>query len=225
MQNQGVLNFANGPTVGILDGGFASPPENADFPPYDGGIEGDNGVITGVGAINPGAAGCSCPWHGTQVVESGFAAANNHYGVAGPGGPAVNHLVLVQSPRWQSLLDDIRFVLVDIPRLFLSSPDILNISASMNVGAVFCLVVCPIVDTVFKAIDEAGTMVVASAGNDGANVDAVDCRLFFCPEADAVLPCEAWGVFCVGGLAYDRRYIDFQSNWGGDPHDNSTVDL
>jgi hypothetical protein len=205
-----------GPQVVVIDGGFDP---NADFPPYSG--------STFVGNPNPMACsgGNECLWHGTHVVETGFGLPHNDFGVAGPGGPVVNNLALVATPRisW-TLVELIWFVFVDIPIMIGRMPDIVNMSWGFNMPAIVCGVVCPLLDPVTAAIDAAGVLLIAAAGNDGDNVDAEDC-FAVCWEETAHWPCEGWGVMCIGGLAMGARSIHPSSNWGGDPSDSSTVDL
>ncbi|MEZ4270450.1 MAG: S8/S53 family peptidase [Myxococcota bacterium] len=53
----------------------------------------------------------------------------------------------------------------------------------------------------------AGILVFASAGNDGADVDAEDCFIG-CWEGAYRVPCEAPGVICVGGLTHNSTSKD-----------------
>lgn len=204
-------SLANEVTVAVFDGGF-SP--HADFPAGFTGI-GD------VGAVNPDTS--SDAWHGTHVVTSGFAVPDNNFGVAGPGGP-VTDLVIVQSPALDAM-GIIEYVFEDIPAALATSPDIINISASVDIPAAACIFVCLPLDLAVFILRENGTLVFAAAGNDHTDVDAEDCFGLICWEEVAVIPCELRGVICVGGLDWDSNSRADNSNFGGDPGDCCTVDI
>jgi hypothetical protein len=209
------LDPARGPEVVIFDGGFV---QHRDLPP--------SGTPLGwnSGSRNPASCGgASCYWHGTHVTEAGWALPHNDFGVAGPGGPAVSRTLLVQAPTlaWWDVL---KYLLYDVPVALATSPDIINYSGGFEVPAGFCLVgVCSLIELVFGSIDLAGTLVVAAAGNDSMNVDREDC-LVRCWEEETVVPCEASGVLCVGGLGWNQRQVAFGSNWGRKANDSS-VDM
>ena len=88
----------------------------------------------------------------------------------------------------------------------------MNMSYGAGVPAIFSWSVLPFeAATAFVRLERA--LLFASAGNDGANVDAEDCFLF-CWEETLYTPCENSGVTCIGGLAWDSSRADPGSNWG-----------
>lgn len=199
--------------VVVFDGGFAP---NPDFP---------SGArhIGPLRTQNPASCtgGNPCPWHGTSVVTAGFGVPDNNFGAAGPGGP-VTDLIVVQSPEL-TFWGITKFILMDAPRALAQGPDIINISAGGRLPAAACWVICIPLDIVTGVIRLSGTLIIASAGNEGDDVDAVDCFLFFCWEEAAWIPCELASVICVGGLRWDTIGVHPSSNYGRG--EGATVDI
>lgn len=63
------------------------------------------------------------------------------------------------------------------------------------------------------------TLLIASAGNDGRNVDREKCFLGICWEPQLTAPCEFGGVTCVGGTTRDGTARDPDSNYGSEDVD------
>ncbi len=201
----------------IADGGFWP---NADFPA-------NTGLFGMVGEPGPGTCGGSpCPWHGSDVAMAAMGLADNSFGAAGPGSPVANAIIL-GSPSFD--IGSILGYVFDVFASLAEGPDIINISASARIPAALCLTgFCTLLDGVALTLRTAGTMVVASAGNESANVDSEDCFI----DCDAVswedavyIPCELEGVVCVGGLDWNSRNRHPNSNFGSDPEEGATVDI
>jgi len=199
--------------VAVIDGGFAP---NPDFPEGWQAI-GDTREPNGLECTG----GSSCPWHGTQVVESGFGVPDNSYGVAGPGGP-VSDLVVVQHDGFDF------WSILNTFRSFVESPDIINISSGARLPAAVCAVACQPMHASMAAMRATGTLVFAAAGNDSQDVERRNCVPPFdwpCWEAGHYVPCELAYVICVGGLAWNSTNKHEQSNYSSNPGDNNTVDI
>jgi serine protease len=193
---------SNRVSVAILDGGFNL---NPDLPP-------STIALGAVGQPNPSSCTGPCPWHGLGVSAAGFAIPDNNFGVAGPGGLVTTPL-LMQSPA----LDVgavLQFLFVDGPRLLFSGVAIANISAGVPIPAGVCLTgLCITLDEIGSVARAAGVLLVASAGNNNADVDEEDCFIG-CWEDTYWAPCEMRNTLCVGGLATDSTARDPNSNYG-----------
>lgn len=204
--------FANRVSVVLMDGGFAP---NADFPTSTQILPNGSANVP-----NPGTCGGSpCPFHGTDVLGAGFAVPDNNFGGAGPGSPVAD-ITAIQSPA--DLFGAVDFLVAILGQL--GRTDIVNISSGVRIPAGGCLFVCSFIDGVGLGLRELGTLVVASAGNNGEPVDEEDCFLA-CWEEAAYMPCEASGVLCVGGLNWNSTSRHPNSNYSSDPGDCCTVDL
>lgn len=208
----------------IADGGFYP---NQDFPPYTmvGPLRTTNPDPEGCGSGSPPPPQSSCGTHGTHVLMAGFALPDNAFGTLGPGG-AVSDLILVQSPSvdFGAMLD---YITESIPAALSERPDIINISASVEIPAGWCFIACEPIDLVVQWLAGQGIIVVAAAGNAGIDVDETDefctigCVTF---EAAAVVPCETDDVVCVGAHTYYESRRTAYSNFGTVDDDNS-VDI
>ncbi len=209
--------FGNKVTIAVLDGGFMN---SIDLPP--------NPSIYPSNAWNqPNAWNCTggspCPWHGTKVATAAFGVPDNNFGAVGPGGP-IAKAVLVKSPS-QDVLSILEYAFVSIPGAFGEGPRVVNISAGGDIPAGACIFACPALEAVSGLARLLGILVVASAGNDGKNVDEEDCFLGACWEEAATVPCELNSVICVGGLDWDSNVRDGGSNWGSDTGSSASVDI
>lgn len=178
------------PTVMVSDGGFR---KNNDLP--------DDAIIHRADWNDENGMSCSggggCPWHGTQVAMAAMAKVDNDYGVAGPAGALDAKLIAVGAGgdsftrirRLEDLVDQYR-------------PDVLNMSWSWKTWA-FKDVTQSAVSKRFKRMQEDGTLVLSSAGNEGRNVD----------DAVLILPCESSRVTCVGGTIAGDEKVDPYSNY------------
>ncbi len=219
----------------VIDGGFASEinsiQDNEDFPPVFSVYPSRND-----GVENPTdcSGGFSCPWHGTHVVGSGMGVPDNEYGTAGPAGPVAEGHFVAAPPDAVSY---ITYLWDFIVNALTEGPDIINMSGGFDIPAVACAHVCPLLDLTTALFEKSGTMLFASAGNHNKDVDKKDRIRILGKEIEwevsATVPCELWGVICVGGLEHDstRRAKSpvpgegSGSNFGGEPDDNSTVDI
>ncbi|MFK7898570.1 MAG: S8 family serine peptidase [Myxococcota bacterium] len=207
----------------IWDGGFFP---NADFPPFT--MEGDERVP------NPDPTDCgssdgpsqTCQAHGTHTVLSGFGLPDNEFGTAGPGGP-VTDLTLLASPSMDVGIM-VGFIFDRLPSALASRPDVINISASFPIDAGWCALFCHPLERIVQVITSSGIMLVASAGNEGVDVDKEDtfcigsaCIPF---EGSTAVPCELDGVICVGATEYERSQKADFSNWGS-KNDANSVDI
>ncbi len=207
---------ANRVSIAVIDGGFVA---NPDLP---------TARIFPAGAFGrPNSYDCSggnpCPWHGTTVAATAAAVPDNGYGIAGSGG-LVADPILIQTPA-PDFFEYIRFAVSTLPAAAGAGPRILNISASADIPAVPCAFACPALDLVSMGLRAAGVLTVASAGNNGRDVDRRDCLWpFGCWESVGVVPCELNSVMCVGGLAWDSNDRDENSAYGTEAG-GGTVDV
>jgi hypothetical protein len=194
--------------VAILDGGFwvdgnGQPNSVAgigtDLPAnpiqYDF-VNNDNRV----GDTNPGqcTGGTPCPWHGNSATGAAVGLVNNRAGAAGTGGlvadPMLFHIkTSIDQQKWA--LATARAWGADV------------ISMSFGAG---CDYWCRWgeryigYDKELERVKAAGIVMVASAGNNGQNVDE-----------EYVHPCNYDGVICVGALNDDANTPQGYSNYGG----------
>jgi serine protease len=206
--------------VTIFDGGFCAHPD----------------LPRATSLITEGCAGnlAGPKWHGLQVALAGFGLPdNNMRGAAGPGGP-VAELTLVSAPITGGLA--IADILLGLGGALtggstiagLLGADIVNISGATHVPFpvnALTLALEPITALLHNVGD---IVLVASAGNEGDNVDDTFCLglgifggcLGVRPESSTTIPCELAGVTCVGGLDVDSVLRDPRSNYG-----NENVDI
>jgi len=208
--------------VTIFDAGFYP---NEDFPPYSliGPAREDNPWPCS-GADAPPAPGTICAAHGTHVVLSGFARANNDFATFAPGGEVAD-LQLVQSPA-RDVGSIVRYIRDAIGAVVSDPPRIVNISASSAVPAGLCFAVCEPLDELIKVLRDNGIVVVASAGNADIDVDATDEFIGVVFEEAAIIPCELDEVLCVGATtAFQTIRAEEYSNFGTAGGDGNSVDL
>jgi serine protease len=207
LEQSGRIN--NRVEVVMFDGGIVA---NDDLTP-------NRQLLGAVGESNPTTCTNSspCPWHGSSTTTAGFGLVDNHRGVAGPGGP-VSNLVLVNSPHLD-LFDLIGWVIDSVSALT-SAPDVINISAGAPLPTALCLTrVCTALDAIVPTLKLVlDTSIVAAAGNEGDDIDAEECFLI-CVETQIYIPCEINGVICVGGLELDSTDKDPNSNYGNEDLD------
>ncbi|HEX7049666.1 MAG TPA: S8 family serine peptidase [Longimicrobiales bacterium] len=164
--------------------------------------------IDPIGAEYSGACGGACVWHGTNVFSAAMAVPGNGYGSAGPAGPIADPAVLY-------LNFDLFSLTYALARL--RGVDIINMSTQARVPFSLGWSVLPF-DAATAIYRETGTLIFASAGNDGDDVDGKDCVGAFgldaCWEEAWYTPCENSGVICVGGLAWNSTARAAASNYG-----------
>ena len=195
MQLAGVLG--NRVSVAVLDSGFQRMPdlnfELMENPLRDLSPRAINPFICGDG--NP------CPWHGTNVVSALAGLADNGRGAAGSAGPVARVLAIERGGP--DFFFGIANALINSVRALFAGQRVVNMSFSGSIDAVPSLLVIPVVDPLFAAARVAGTLVVASAGNAGIDIDAPGVV----GEGVYTIPCESPGVMCVGGLDWNSRLV------------------
>lgn len=197
-------------TAAIIDGGFRNDRDDwapilLDWSPLP-------FVFSGIGIEN---VDDNTPWHGSDVLHSGYAMPNNETGAAGPGGP-VSELILVHN-----VLDFVTNI-PTVAAVHAQGADTTNMSFYAEVPATLSWSVVPF-NEVTRSTWRHGTLNFACAGNDGENVDGEDCvNLLFgdvCWEERWYAPCENSGVVCVGGLEEDSTSRHDFSNYGNEDVD------
>jgi serine protease len=181
--------------VGVVDGGFDT--KNNDLPSGTAADEVTNAMACSGG--NP------CPWHGTNVASTLASVVDDGKGVAGSGGQVADlRLVRMSGPTEFDAIDAVYDA-------FEHGARVINISSGYELDATVSVFNIPYEDATQTA-REHGALVVASAGNDGRDVDAEDCFVV-CWEEEWIAPCENDAVLCVGGLDPDGKR-DAKSNFG-----------
>lgn len=198
--------------IAILDMGFSVDATGSDMPrnwmaysnvPFVNPIETDNLLDCG---------GNPCPWHGTNVLSAAMAIPDNDYGSAGPAGPIARPIMIY------TLYDFFTSMAALNDSIGLGAK-IANMSYSAPVPSVLAWSVYPFeAATAFhRYVND--VLLFAAAGNDGEDVDAVDCLdtvIFgtYCWEEAWHTPCENAGVICVGGLGWNDTGKAGGSNYG-----------
>ncbi len=182
--------------LAVLDSGFSTA-GLADLSP----------ASTGADDVpNPGkcSGGSDCPWHGTQVASTAAGLIDNGIGAAGSGGQVTDVTMIHNGHTMFSSIDAI-YEALD------AGVKLINISSGYELDAAFSIFNVPYEDATQTAL-ERGAIVVASAGNDGRDVDAEDCFVV-CWEEEWIAPCENDPVICVGGID-DTGGRNVDSNYG-----------
>ncbi len=182
--------------VAVLDGGFGQPDlDRASTAIAD--PSNPNPVLCGGGG--------ACPWHGANVASVLMAQADNGFGSAGPAGPVATPILIDRAAAFTD-------VLAGYFRAVGAGARIVNMSFGADIPAV-AAVFTGSVDATMMVANAGGIINVAAAGNAGKDIDRLDC-FGFCWEAETVLPCEAAGVTCVGGVQFGTNMPHAGSNWG-----------
>jgi serine protease len=155
------------------------------------------------------------PWHGTLVTDVFAGRVDNELPAAGVAGPVAGRTTLVNMGG-RTILSVTRAV----RRLDRDNTDVLNISLSAQRKGRFLRVALNTSERVIRRAVGDGMITVASAGNDGNDIDARKCRpVRGCRDKAVTAPCEFDRVICVGALAIDSRRAADWSNHGGDDVD------
>jgi serine protease len=182
--------------LAVLDGGFSS----AGLPDLSPASTGADDVPNGMKCTG----GNECPWHGTEVASAAAGVIDNGLGAFGSGGQVADVVMFHIDGDMFSAIGAV-YDAAD------SGAKIINISSGYELDASVSFFSIPYEDATQTAF-ERGALVVASAGNDGRDVDAEDCFVV-CWEEEWVAPCENDPVICVGGIGTDSSR-DAKSNYG-----------
>jgi len=194
--------------MAVIDGGFAV---DADWPAGYVGIS--VAPFYPWGSENPMSCskGSYCPWHGTNVVSTAMGLVGNGFGAAGVAGPVAAAPITVQT------LGDMFSNVVAVRLAAAAGARIINMSLSASVPAPLSWSVAPF-NGETALTRSLGTLIFASAGNDGEDVDSEDCFIV-CWEDTWHTPCENTGVICVGGTQSGGTVVDPGSNYGAEEVD------
>ena len=140
--------------------------------------------------------GSDCLWHGTEVASAAAGVIDNGLGAFGSGGQVAEVMMFHNDGALFSALGAV-YDAAD------AGAEIINISSGYELGATVSFFNIPYEDATQTAL-ERGALVVASAGNDGRDVDAEDCFVV-CWEQEWIAPCGNDPVICVGGITPDGR--------------------
>jgi hypothetical protein len=179
----GLLNAGTIP-VAVVDSGYSAADPDRPF--------GGFAAPPGTNPI-PCSGGASCPFHGSDVASTLMAVPDNGFGAGGPAGPVATP-ILEDRAAGPLLFGDINAHLDAVSR----GARIINMSFS-GTGPAIATSFMQAYDNLTAKVRSAGILQVASAGNDGVDVDELSCFIA-CWESNWVFPCENSGVICVGAL-------------------------
>ena len=191
--------------LAVLDGGFSSAGLPDLSPASTGADDVPNKMVC--------TGGSPCPWHGTNVASAAAGVLDNGIGAAGSGGQVADVLMIHLDGGLFSALDAV-YQAAD------AGAKVINISSGYELDATVSFFNIPYEDATQTAM-ERGAVVVASAGNDGRDVDAEDCFVV-CWEEEWIAPCENDPVICVGGINQDgtrNAKSNFGREWCGNAQD------
>jgi hypothetical protein len=190
----GVMPTGRRIPIAIVDSGFVA--FDADSPA--GSVQ--------LAPVGPDFTNCSmlCPFHGALVTSAATAVPDNSFGTAGSGGP-VGRAVRIADGG--TMATDETAILAGA-----ASSRIINMSFGGEIPAAFVAFKSGF-EKLVQGVRDSGVLLFAAAGNDGVDVDRLDCFIG-CWEAVYHWPCETAGVICVGGLAFNSRSRDPASNVG-----------
>lgn len=189
--------------IAVLDMGFTESP---DVSPVRTIISNAAGISAAevMGRRSRGNCGSPCPWHGTHVLSAAMGIPDNGAGAAGSAGPVGEPVIVyTQYGMWRSV--------VALARARRAGARIANMSYSTAVPAIASFTVRPF-NIATRRLRNRGMLIFAAAGNDGKNIDSKRRVLRF--EKKWYAPCENDGVICVGGLAWNSKSRDDDSNRG-----------
>ncbi len=169
--------------LAVLDGGFSSA-GLPDLSPASTGADDKPNKMKCTG-------GADCAWHGTEVASAAAGMIDNGLGAFGSGGQVADVMMFHNDGALFSALGAV-YDAAD------AGAKIINISSGYELDATVSFFNIPYEDATQTAL-ERGALVVASAGNDGRDVDAEDCFVV-CWEQEWIAPCENDPVICVGGI-------------------------
>jgi serine protease len=182
LQRAGLLNAGTIP-VAVVDSGYSAA--DPDRP------VGGFAAAPGTNPI-PCSGGFPCPFHGSDVASTLMAVPDNGFGAAGPAGPVATPIL--EDRASPLVFGDIAAHMDAVSR----GARIINMSFSAQ-GPAIATAFMLNYNKLTAQTRAAGILQVASAGNDGIDVDDLTC-LITCWESTWVFPCENDGVICVGAL-------------------------
>jgi hypothetical protein len=139
--------------------------------------------------------GSTCRWHGNGAAGAAVGTLNNRYGAAGSGGQVADPILLKSHPDWFKSSAAIRTAVH-------WGADVISMSWGAECDNSFCDLGAEVAG-LYPALRNAwanGVVMVAAAGNDGANTHSVPCR------NDHVI--------CIGALAKGANTAIWYSNHG-----------
>lgn len=203
--------FSNKIKIAVIDGGFQ---DNRDLPP---GWEAISSVPF-INPINKEGVDSSKAWHGNSVAVTAAGLPDNNWGSAGPAGPVAD-LILVYTYA------DIATSISSLLKAKALGAKIVNMSYQISMHFSIAWLALPL-ELTTKLLRESGVLIFAGAGNDGKNVERESCFIG-CVETTWHVPCEQAGVICVGGLDWNSKNRDANSNFSSenDGDDDGDVEL
>jgi len=151
----------------------------------------------------------AAPWHGTQVASVIGAQIDSGDGTAGTGGQVANLIGYSSSLSLWSMTKQMMFAQTH-------NTPIINWSFFSYCSFVTCPVYNLVADTITEIAHKTGILLVASAGNEGTNIDAQICFglvIKNCVQKYHSVPCSLDFVTCVGAVAANGDRLP-SSNWG-----------
>jgi serine protease len=191
--------------VTIVDSGFATANgiDNPQLGPHLGAF----GVAGNARCGGSGPPEVGCVWHGAGTASTAIGVVSDGYGAAGVAGPVANGRLMELD------VSDPVQVLTTLTLLNgLPGRRVINLSWGSQIPAVAAIFAKPYED-MYTNLVKKGNIVIAAAGNSGANVDDESC-FGWCWESGIDLPCEATGVICVGALDTNSAVRSPFSNYG-----------
>jgi serine protease len=175
--------------IAVLDNGFGIG--RSDF------TEQDLDVAVNVNGSGPNAKLCGkdpCPWHGANVAEAAAGIADDTRGAAGTGAPVARIVAIDRVGGLDGTLEALKRANAEKAPIV-----IMSFAGKVERGRFFSGAWPGALETLEKytvAMNDAGHLLFAAAGNSGENIDAVNEDG---DEAYWHYPCENQAVRCVGG--------------------------
>lgn len=173
--------------IGILDGGFYRD-VNGDFPV---GFRSFS-VVGGTAPVNTSGLDPGKTDHGTPVLNTAAAAANNGAGVIGTGSPVADTIAIFSGY-------DLFHTISALDQGRIAGVRVANMSYGGWIPAGLEWSMLPF-ELSFLGLHNGGLVLVASAGNSGDNNDDQVCLGDLCWETGVKWPCELNNTYCIGGL-------------------------
>jgi serine protease len=191
--------------VTIVDAGFGTADgiDNPQLGPH-------TDVFGAAGVARCGGSGpreVGCVWHGAGTASTAIGVVSDGFGAAGVAGPVANGRLMELD-----VSDPVHVLMALTDLNGLPGRRVINLSWGAQIPAVAAIFVKPY-ENMYTNLVRKGNIVIAAAGNSGANVDDESC-FGWCWESGIDLPCEATGVICVGALDTNSAVRRSSSNYG-----------